>query len=91
MEIRAAACLALKWNQAADRCASPVFSWYLDRFARGNFTGISAAQVGRLEFLKAYLEPAVQSRTDYLLYQARIATSLPLPEVSLPAALKGED
>jgi hypothetical protein len=87
--IRAAACLALKQDQAADACAGPILSWYLDRFARGNFVGISGALVRRLEFLEAYVEPEVQSRAEYLLYQASVATTLPgPPEVTLPGVLR---
>jgi len=88
MDIRAAACLVLKQDQAADACVGPILSWYLDRFAKGNFTGISAGLVWRLQFLVAYAGPGLQTRAEYLLYQARVATTLPgPPEVALPDVL----
>ena len=88
MDIRAVACLVLKENQATDDCAAPILSWYLDRFARGDFTGISGSVVGRLDFLKAYVAPATRSQAEYLLFQARVATTLPgPPKVTLPDVL----
>jgi hypothetical protein len=87
MSVRAVACLVLKQDQAADACAGPVLTWYLDRFARGDFTGISEDLVWRLEFLKAYAEPAVRKRAEYLLYQAKTAITFPIPEVTLPDVL----
>jgi hypothetical protein len=88
MGVRAAACLVLKQDQAADTCADSILSWYLDRFANGNFSGISASLVWRLQFLVAFAGPKLQSRSEYLLYQARIATTLPGPaEVKPPDVL----
>jgi hypothetical protein len=88
MGIRTAACLVLKQDQAADGCTDPILSWYFDRFAKGNFVGISAGVVWRLQFLVAYAGPQFQSRSEYLLYQARLATTLPgPPEVTPPDVL----
>ena len=88
MGVRAAACLILKQDQAADGCTDPILSWYFDRFAEGNFTGISAGLIWTLQFLDAYAGSELQSRAKYLLYEARVATTLPgLPEVRLPDAL----
>jgi len=88
MGVRAAACLALKQDQAADGCTDPILTWYCDRFAEGNFTGISAGLVWTLQFLDAYAAPELQSRAKYLLYEARLATTLPgPPEVTLPDVL----
>jgi hypothetical protein len=88
MGVRAAACLVLKQDQASDACADPILSWYLDRFAKGNFTGLSGELVRRLQFLVAFAGPTLQSRAQYLLYQARAAATLPgPPEVTLPDVL----
>jgi hypothetical protein len=89
MGVRAAACVVLKQDQAADGCTDPILSWYFDRFAKGNFTGISAGLVWRLQFLDAYAGPELQSRAKYLLYEARVATTLPgPPELTLPDVLR---
>ena len=73
MTVRAAACLVLKQDEGTDSCADPIASWYFDRFAKGNFSGISESLIWNLQFLEAYVEPDLQSRGKYLIPQARAA------------------
>ncbi len=77
IRVRVAACVALASDDPNASCASRVLSDYLDRFEKGDFTGISRALVMRLRALEGYAEPSVRSRAPYLLYEASAAAGLP--------------
>jgi hypothetical protein len=77
IRVRVAACVALARDDRNASCASRVLSAYLDRFEKGDFTGISRSLVIRLRALEGYAEPSVRSRAPYLLYEASAAAGLP--------------
>jgi hypothetical protein len=77
IRVRVAACVALARDDPNASCASRVLSAYLDRFEKGDFTGISRSLVIRLRALEGYAEPSVRSRAPYLLYEASAAAGLP--------------